>query len=90
MITSPNRFNPRELTIRARKSPSRTMNLGKIVSEERRRSVESYKFNGWELDINSRSPTARTASSINYRARVPSAMLHFCEKPRQNSVARSC
>lgn len=29
------------------------MNLG-TVSEERR-SVESYKFNGWELDINSRS-----------------------------------
>ncbi len=51
-ITKP--FNPRELTIRARNLPSRTMNLG-TVSEERR-SVESYKFNGWELDINSRSP----------------------------------
>ncbi len=51
-ITKP--FNPRELTIRARNLLSRTMNLG-TVSEERR-SVESYKFNGWELDINSRSP----------------------------------
>lgn len=50
-ITKP--FNPRELTIRARNLLSRTMNLG-TVSEERR-SVESYKFNGWELDINSRS-----------------------------------
>jgi two-component system aerobic respiration control protein ArcA len=44
-ITKP--FNPRELTIRARNLLSRTMNLG-TVSEERR-SVDSYKFNGWEL-----------------------------------------
>ena len=47
-ITKP--FNPRELTIRARNLLSRTMNLG-TVSEERH-SVDSYKFNGWELDIN--------------------------------------
>ncbi len=53
MTTSPKPFNPRELTIRARNLLSRTMNLG-TVSEERR-SVESYKFNGWELDINNRS-----------------------------------
>lgn len=46
-------FNSRELTIRVRNLLFRIMNLG-IVSEERR-SVESYKFNGWELDINSRS-----------------------------------
>ncbi|STM40898.1 aerobic respiration control protein ArcA [Escherichia coli] len=46
MTTSPNRSSPRELTIRARNLLSRTMNLG-TVSEERR-SVESYKFNGWE------------------------------------------
>ena len=50
-ITKP--FNPRELTIRARNLLSRTMNLGTVTEE--RRSVESYKFNGWELDINSRS-----------------------------------
>ena len=29
------------------------MNLGSLGEE--RRLVESYKFNGWELDINSRS-----------------------------------
>ncbi len=63
-ITKP--FNPRELTIRARNLLSRTMNLG-TVSEERR-SVESYKFNGWELDINSRSRLARTANSTSCRA----------------------
>ncbi len=63
-ITKP--FNPRELTIRARNLLSRTMNLG-TVSEERR-SVESYKFNGWELDINSRSWLARTANSTSCRA----------------------
>ena len=63
-ITKP--FNPRELTIRARNLLSRTMNLG-TVSEERR-SVESYKFNGWELDINSRSLIGLMASSTSCRA----------------------
>lgn len=46
-------FNPRELTIRARNLLTRTMNLSPVGEE--RRLVESYRFNGWELDINSRS-----------------------------------
>ena len=41
------------MTIRARNLLSRTMNL--VNGTEERRLVESYKFNGWELDINSRS-----------------------------------
>ena len=68
-ITKP--FNPRELTIRARNLLSRTMNLGSLGEE--RRLVESYKFNGWELDINSRS---LISPASEFRA-----MLHFCENP---------
>lgn len=50
-ITKP--FNPRELTIRARNLLSRSMHAG--TTQEEKRSVEKYVFNGWELDINSRS-----------------------------------
>lgn len=46
-------FNLRELTIRARNLLSRTMNLGGALEE--RKLVKRYKYNGWELDINSRS-----------------------------------
>ena len=76
-ITKP--FNPRELTIRARNLLSRTMNLG-TVSEERR-SVESYKFNGWELDINSRSLVSPNGEQYKLPRSEFRAMLHFCENP---------
>ena len=76
-ITKP--FNPRELTIRARNLLSRTMNLG-TVSEERR-SVESYKFNGWELDINSRSLIGPDGEQYKLPRSEFRAMLHFCENP---------
>ncbi len=63
-ITKP--FNPRELTIRARNLLSRTMNLSSVGEE--RRLVESYKFNGWELDINSRSLVSLRVSITNCHA----------------------
>ena len=50
-ITKP--FNPRELTIRARNLLNRSMNASAV--QEEKRSVEKYQFNGWVLDINSRS-----------------------------------
>lgn len=50
-ITKP--FNPRELTIRARNLLSRSMSTNAV--QEEKRSVEKYEFNGWVLDINSRS-----------------------------------
>ena len=75
----PKPFNPRELTIRARNLLSRTMNLG-TVSEERR-SVESYKFNGWELDINSRSLIGPDGEQYKLPRSEFRAMLHFCENP---------
>ena len=75
----PKPFNPRELTIRARNLLSRTMNLG-TVSEERR-SVESYKFNGWELDINSRSLVSPNGEQYKLPRSEFRAMLHFCENP---------
>ena len=70
----PKPFNPRELTIRARNLLSRTMNLG-TVSEERR-SVESYKFNGWELDINSRSLVSPNGEQYKLPRSEFRAMLH--------------
>jgi two-component system aerobic respiration control protein ArcA len=76
-ITKP--FNPRELTIRARNLLSRTMNLG-TISEERR-SVDSYKFNGWELDINSRSLVSPNGDQYKLPRSEFRAMLHFCENP---------
>lgn len=72
-------FNPRELTIRARNLLGRTMNLGNIDDEKP--LVESYKFNNWQLDINSRS----LISPDNKYYKLPRsefrAMLHFCENP---------
>ena len=50
-ITKP--FNPRELTIRARNLLMRAMNQG--LPSEDKKLVERYTFNGWSLEINSRS-----------------------------------
>ncbi|CAK8743936.1 Aerobic respiration control protein ArcA [Sodalis praecaptivus] len=76
-ITKP--FNPRELTIRARNLLSRTMNLGGALEE--RKLVERYKFNGWELDINSRSLLSPHGESYKLPRSEFRAMLHFCENP---------
>lgn len=77
-ITKP--FNPRELTIRARNLLSRTMNLGVTGSEERRQ-VENYRFNGWTLDINSRSLVNPEGEMFKLPRSEFRAMLHFCENP---------
>ncbi|MCP1065529.1 two-component system response regulator ArcA [Serratia symbiotica] len=76
-ITKP--FNPRELTIRVRNLLSRTMNLSSVGEE--RRLVESYKFNGWELDINSRSLVNPDGQRYKLPRSEFRAMLHFCENP---------
>jgi len=75
-ITKP--FNPRELTIRARNL------LGRIrgSSEEKAPSmVERYKFNGWTLEVNSRS----LISPVNAQFKLPRsefrAMVEFLENP---------
>ncbi|SQI42735.1 Dye resistance protein [Leminorella richardii] len=77
-ITKP--FNPRELTIRARNLLSRTMNLGAGASEERKQ-VENYRFNGWTLDINSRSLIDPSGEMFKLPRSEFRAMLHFCENP---------
>nr|VUD29145.1 Aerobic respiration control protein arcA [Raoultella sp. NCTC 9187] len=64
------------------------MNLG-TVSEERR-SVESYKFNGWELDINSRSLVSPNGEQYKLRA-VNSAQCCTSAKTRaKSSHALNC
>ncbi|WP_159565365.1 two-component system response regulator ArcA [Budvicia diplopodorum] len=77
-ITKP--FNPRELTIRARNLLSRTMNLGAVSGEERK-LVENYRFNGWTLDINSRSLVDPSGEMFKLPRSEFRAMLHFCENP---------
>lgn len=77
-ITKP--FNPRELTIRARNLLSRTMNLPSL-SRTNSSSIEKYQFNGWTLDINSRSLITPVGQSYKLPRSEFRAMLHFCENP---------
>ncbi|WP_108651773.1 two-component system response regulator ArcA [Dongshaea marina] len=77
-ITKP--FNPRELTIRARNLLSRTMNA---AVQEDKKAVERYSFNGWILEINSRSLVSPTGESFKLPRSEFRALLHFCEHPGQ-------
>ena len=76
-ITKP--FNPRELTIRARNLLNRSMSTS-VVTEEKR-SVEKYEFNGWVLDINSRSLVSPSGDGYKLPRSEFRALLHFCENP---------
>ncbi|MGB2078510.1 MAG: two-component system response regulator ArcA [Vibrio sp.] len=76
-ITKP--FNPRELTIRARNLLQRSMSLGDAPEEKR--MVEKYSFNGWTLDINSRSLINPSQESYKLPRSEFRALLHFCENP---------
>lgn len=77
-ITKP--FNPRELTIRARNLLHRTMNeKEKTVKDVVQ--TDSYRFNGWELDVNSHS-LITPEGVVNKLPRSEfRALLHFCENP---------
>lgn len=76
-LTKP--FNPRELTIRARNLLSRTMNF--YVNDGDNEPAGNYKFNGWELDINSRSLISPVGTFYKLPRSEFRAMLHFCENP---------
>lgn len=76
-LTKP--FNPRELTIRARNLLSRSMSASAV--QEEKRSVEKYEFNGWVLDINSRSLVSPSGDSYKLPRSEFRALLHFCENP---------
>ncbi|MGR6981878.1 two-component system response regulator ArcA [Testudinibacter sp. P27/CKL/0425] len=76
-ITKP--FNPRELAIRARNLLQRTMSeKEQPVSHEH---VEQYRFNGWTLDINSRTLISLEGESNKLPRSEFRALLHFCENP---------
>lgn len=78
-ITKP--FNPRELTIRARNLLNRTLNVQGPHDENH--PVETYHFNGWILDINSRSLVSPNGDSYKLPRSEFRAMLHFVENPGQ-------
>lgn len=77
-ITKP--FNPRELTIRARNLLSRTMQ-NNLHIEDVNEKVENYKFNGWTLEIDSRSLISPNAQVFKLPRSEFRAMLHFIENP---------
>ncbi|CZF79159.1 two-component system response regulator ArcA [Grimontia marina] len=76
-ITKP--FNPRELTIRARNLLTRAMSQGALPEDKR--SVDRYVFNGWTLDINSRSLISPDSEQFKLPRSEFRALLHFCENP---------
>lgn len=75
-ITKP--FNPRELTIRARNLLHRTM---QEKQKETKQDIEQYCFNGWVLDLNSRSLINPEGDEYKLPRSEFRAMLHFCENP---------
>lgn len=77
-ITKP--FNPRELTIRARNLLQRTMAERDKTSKDNVQ-IESYRFNGWVLDVNSRSLINPEGEIIKLPRSEFRALLHFCEHP---------
>lgn len=76
-ITKP--FNPRELTIRARNLLTRSMNQSTTVEDKK--TVERYSFNGWTVEINSRSLVSPSGESYKLPRSEFRALLHFCENP---------
>ena len=76
-ITKP--FNPRELTIRARNLLTRVNSA--VAESEEKGSVEYYRFNGWSLEINSRSLVNPQGESYKLPRSEFRAMLHFVENP---------
>ncbi|MCK3654834.1 DNA-binding response regulator [Pasteurellaceae bacterium Macca] len=77
-ITKP--FNPRELTIRARNLLQRTMS-DKVKEQEGPQDVECYRFNGWVLDVNSRSLINPEGEVIKLPRSEYRALQHFCQNP---------
>ncbi|MFU2058296.1 two-component system response regulator ArcA [Avibacterium volantium] len=75
-ITKP--FNPRELTIRARNLLQRTMAENTKQSSQ---PVEQYRFNGWTLDLNSRTLINPEGEEYKLPRSEFRAMLQFCENP---------
>lgn len=77
-ITKP--FNPRELTIRARNLLNRTM-VEEKEAISTPQNIEQYHFNGWTLDINSRSLITPEGEENKLPRSEFRALLHFCENP---------
>ena len=77
-ITKP--FNPRELTIRARNLLNRTM-VEEKEAISTSQNIEQYHFNGWTLDINSRSLITPEGEENKLPRSEFRALLHFCENP---------
>lgn len=71
--------NPRELTIRVRNLLFRTMHNTTFTSKMP--SIEFYCFNGWKLEINSRSLISPTGQFFKLPRSEFRALQLFCEHP---------
>lgn len=78
-LTKP--FNPRELTIRARNLLQRAMLPEKEKTQKLETAVEMYRFNGWALDVESRSLINPEGGIIKLPRSEFRALQHFCENP---------
>lgn len=79
-LTKP--FNPRELTIRARNLLQRTMSeRDRTDTAKEVASVSFYRFNGWTLEMDSRSLITPNGEVIKLPRSEFRALLHFCENP---------
>ena len=61
---------------------TRAMNQG--LPTEDKRMVERYEFNGWSLEINSRSLVSPSGDQFKLPRSEFRALLHFCENPGKN------
>ena len=77
-ITKP--FNPRELTIRTRNLLLRTMQNTPSLADICH-NVESYKFSGWTLEVESRSLISPNGELFKLPRSEFRAILHFIENP---------
>ena len=76
-ITKP--FNPRELTIRARNLLQRTISAKEATAAEPQ--IDEYRFNGWVLDINSRTLVSANSDEYKLPRSEFRALLHLIENP---------
>jgi len=77
-ITKP--FNPRELTIRTRNLLTRTMQES-AQNKKDTQSIERYKFNGWQIEVNSRSLISPSNEVIKLPRSEYRAMIYFIKNP---------
>ncbi|MDA9556789.1 two-component system response regulator ArcA [Vibrio sp.] len=76
-------FNPRELAIRARNLLNRSISTKQqsVQQKESAEDQESFEFNGWRLDNNSRQLISPVKESFKLPRSEFRALQYFCKNP---------